>query len=376
MALRAQLAVNGARQALDRPLARTTARGLRDAARRDHARRAHHGRGGLLAARRAARRDRRLSRPSSRCRVGCSARMRTEAPRRDVVVDDRRELPGGRVHVSAIPCSTATEPLGFVVLVHDLSFVERREATTRSFLLLAFGFLALRRGAVTRDRGALLLARLERRAAPALLRGDASGPSSSRSCATCASWSSGSSPSRSASARAAPGRPSGCKQTLQPLPARREVVIVANREPYIHERTTDGAIAVLHPASGLVTALEPVMRACSGVWVAHGSGIGRPRDGRRARTASRVPPGEESYLLRRVWLTAGGREGLLLRLLQRGPLAALPHRPRAARSSAPRTGSTTRRVNQKFADAVCEEVDSRRPDRPRAGLSLRARARS
>jgi trehalose 6-phosphate synthase len=49
------------------------------------------------------------------------------------------------------------------------------------------------------------------------------------------------------------------------------VVILANREPYVHEKSEDG-MRVLHPASGLVTALEPVMRACSGVWVAHGSG--------------------------------------------------------------------------------------------------------
>jgi trehalose 6-phosphate synthase len=66
------------------------------------------------------------------------------------------------------------------------------------------------------------------------------------------------------------------------------VVILANREPYIHERSAKG-VEVLHPASGLVTALEPVMRACSGVWVAHGSGSRRPRDGRRARPREGAP---------------------------------------------------------------------------------------
>ena len=58
-------------------------------------------------------------------------------------------------------------------------------------------------------------------------------------------------------------------------------MVLANREPYIHERT-NGDIRVLHPASGLVTALEPVMRACSGVWVAHGGGTA-DRVGRRVR---------------------------------------------------------------------------------------------
>src|SRR5262245_23421423 len=58
-------------------------------------------------------------------------------------------LPGGDVHVSAIPVLDAQEPLGFVVLVHDLSFVQRREATLRRFLLLAFALLAATAAVVT-----------------------------------------------------------------------------------------------------------------------------------------------------------------------------------------------------------------------------------
>jgi trehalose 6-phosphate synthase len=80
------------------------------------------------------------------------------------------------------------------------------------------------------------------------------------------------------------------------------VIIVANREPYIHERTADGGIKVVHPASGLVTALEPVMRACSGIWIAHGSGSA-DRDTVDHQGHVRVPPGEESYLIRRIWLS-------------------------------------------------------------------------
>jgi hypothetical protein len=51
-------------------------------------------------------------------------------------------VPGGKVHATAVPLVEAGEPLGFVVLVHDLSFVERRDAKAREFLLFAFGFLA------------------------------------------------------------------------------------------------------------------------------------------------------------------------------------------------------------------------------------------
>ena len=53
--------------------------------------------------------------------------------------------------------------------------------------------------------------------------------------------------------------------------------------------TADG-IRVVHPASGLVTALEPVMRACSGVWVAHGSGSA-DRETVDEQDRVRVPPG-------------------------------------------------------------------------------------
>ena len=50
-----------------------------------------------------------------------------------------------------------------------------------------------------------------------------------------------------------------------------EVLVVSNREPYIHV-TAPGGIEVRRPASGLVTAVEAVMRACSGTWIAHGAG--------------------------------------------------------------------------------------------------------
>ena len=64
-------------------------------------------------------------------------------------------LPGGQAHVTAVPLVEAEQALGFLVLVHDLSFVERREATTRRFLALAFGFLAAGASIVTLVAGHL-----------------------------------------------------------------------------------------------------------------------------------------------------------------------------------------------------------------------------
>src|SRR5205085_312598 len=51
-----------------------------------------------------------------------------------------------------------------------------------------------------------------------------------------------------------------------------EVIVVSNREPFIHVHDAEGRIAMQRPASGLVSAVEPIMRACSGTWIAHGSG--------------------------------------------------------------------------------------------------------
>lgn len=136
------------------------------------------------------------------------------------------------------------------------------------------------------------------------------------------------------------------------------VILLANREPYVHEKTEDG-VRVLHPASGLVTALEPVMRACSGVWVAHGSGSA-DRDTADAQGRLRVPPNEESYWLRRVWLTEEEENGYYYGLSNEGlwPLCHVAHTRPVFRAA---DWQSYVDVNQKFADAVCEEVDSTDP---------------
>src|SRR5258708_13128019 len=86
-----------------------------------------------------------------------------------------------------------------------------------------------------------------------------------------------------------------------------EIIVVSNREPYIHNHVQDG-IALQTPASGLVAAIEPVMRACGGVWIAHGSGSA-DRDVVDANDRIRVPPASPAYTLRRVWLSEREEEG-------------------------------------------------------------------
>jgi len=83
--------------------------------------------------------------------------------------------------------------------------------------------------------------------------------------------------------------------------------VVSNREPYVHQRN-GRSIEVGVPPSGLVTALEPVLYACDGTWIAHGSGDA-DMDMVDAQDRLRVPPDDPRYTLRRVWLTKEEEEG-------------------------------------------------------------------
>ena len=137
------------------------------------------------------------------------------------------------------------------------------------------------------------------------------------------------------------------------------IIVVANREPYIHDRAPDGGIRVLHPASGLVSALEPVMRACSGVWIAHGAGSA-DRETVDARDHVRVPPEEQSYDVRRLWLTPEEERGYYYGFANEGlwPLCHVVHARPIFRAE---DWQHYRTVNEKFAEAVCQEADSPDP---------------
>ncbi|MBK7857152.1 MAG: trehalose-6-phosphate synthase [Archangiaceae bacterium] len=139
-----------------------------------------------------------------------------------------------------------------------------------------------------------------------------------------------------------------------------EVTVVSNREPYIHTRNSQtGEVKVQHPASGVVTALEPVMRACGGTWVAHASGSA-DREHSDPKGRLRVPPGEEAYTLRRVWLTPEEEAGYYYGFSNEGlwPLCHLVHtRPDFKAEDF----AKYRDVNARFADAVAEETKVKDP---------------
>jgi len=129
--------------------------------------------------------------------------------------------------------------------------------------------------------------------------------------------------------------------------------VVANREPYMHVRTERG-LEVLVPASGLVTALEPVLEATDGTWVAHGSG-NADQETVDSADRLRVPPDLPSYTLRRVWLTNEEVKGYYEGFANEGlwPLCHIAHTRPTFR---PEDWLQYQQANRKFADAVLQEM--------------------
>jgi len=134
----------------------------------------------------------------------------------------------------------------------------------------------------------------------------------------------------------------------------RKLIVVSNREPYIHARE-NGSILCTTPASGLTSALDPILRASGGVWVAHGSG-NADREVVDRLDRVRVPPESPSYTLRRVWLPKDIEKEYYYGLANEGlwPLCHIAfHRPRFSL----RNWRSYRKANEIFAEAVLEEAN-------------------
>jgi trehalose 6-phosphate synthase len=130
--------------------------------------------------------------------------------------------------------------------------------------------------------------------------------------------------------------------------------VVSNREPYTHVQK-GRSIEVNVPPSGLVTALEPVLYACDGTWVAHGSG---DADAETVDAHDRllVPPDDPHYTLRRVWLSKEEEEGYYYGFANEGlwPLCHIAHTRPLFRATDWKYYET---VNRKFAKALLEEME-------------------
>ncbi len=134
-----------------------------------------------------------------------------------------------------------------------------------------------------------------------------------------------------------------------------QLVAVSNREPYMHLWHA-GKPRMIMPAGGLVTALDPVLESCGGVWVAHGAGDA-DHETADADGHIMVPPEDPRYMLRRLWLSRDAEQGYYYGFSNEGlwPLCHLAHERPVFRAS---DWGAYQRVNQQFADAVSEEIGS------------------
>jgi trehalose-6-phosphate synthase len=272
--------------------------------------------------------------------------------------------PQGTVHLARYDLVAADGQPAVVILVHDMSFVDRRYTKARDYLI-AFGVMS-----------ALVLALLSVAAAWLLLRrwgallvrdirsrrflDDAEGHSSAPILSQVRkvlreiehdqrleidyreNWT-----------------PNALAHVVRQSLDSPQMIVVSNREPYIHNRGADGRPVVQVPASGMVTALEPIIRACSGVWIAHGSGSA-DRDVVDLHDRVSVPPSDPAYTLRRVWLTEEEENGFYFGFSNEGlwPLCHLAYVRPSFREA---DWKQYQAVNRKFADVVLKEARTDHP---------------
>jgi trehalose 6-phosphate synthase len=279
---------------------------------------------------------------------------------RNVVV----ELADGPLHVSASPVASEGAVLGQLLVVNDMSFVQRRSEDTKKYVLLLFAAIASVVALIT-----VVIAEISWRGWVAGIKALLSGETLLRSPVAYK----GTAPElrpiardlqalvrdlegerRSRDEGQTTWGPDALRGILRQDLKGDEILIVSNREPYIHTRRKDNVIEIQRPASGLVTALEPVMRACSGTWIAHGAGSA-DRDTVDKHDHVMVPPERPSYRIRRVWLSPEEEQGYYYGFANEGlwPLCHIAHTRPVFRAPDWEHYQT---VNRRFADVVADEA--------------------
>jgi trehalose 6-phosphate synthase len=274
------------------------------------------------------------------------------------------ELSDGPLHVSASPVASDGTVLGQLLVVNDMSFVQRRSEDTKKYVLVLFAAIATVVALIT-----VVIAEISWRGWVAGIKALLSGETLLRSPVAYK----GTAPElrpiardlqalvrdlegerRSRDESQTTWGPEALRGILRQDLKGDEILIVSNREPYIHTRRKDNVIEIQRPASGLVTALEPVMRACSGTWIAHGAGSA-DRDTVDKHDHVMVPPERPSYRIRRVWLSPEEEQGYYYGFANEGlwPLCHIAHTRPVFRAPDWEHYQT---VNRRFADVVADEA--------------------
>lgn len=271
----------------------------------------------------------------------------------------------GDILVSAFPLTVAGRP-GHLIVLHDLTYSDRRGGEARNYLFLALAGVAFGAAALAAMIAALIMRRWLasiRQALESARSGTAGTPEQEtiiplgqeiRDVLQELEAS-----RRTIDAAHTDWSPDTLRAALSNELSGSEVIVVSNREPYIHNKTDDGRTALQIPASGLVSALEPVVRACGGTWVAHGSGTA-DRETVDSNDRVPVPPSNPSYTLRRVWLTDEEQDGYYYGAANEG-LWPLCHIAFVRPIFREQDWQYYRSVNEKFADAIVAEAKREDP---------------
>lgn len=276
------------------------------------------------------------------------------------------KLPQGPLHLAFREVSGAEKKLGRLVLIHDMSFVQKRSSDTKAYIVYLFGGMAAIISLLT-----VFIAQMSLRGwikgMRALLKGEG----------LVRPFSQINSPElrpivkdlrvlmrdlesdrRAKDESQISWSPKALKDILNKELTGDEVLIVSNREPYIHVRKNN-QIEIQFPASGLVTALEPIMRACSGTWIAHGGG-NADKEVVDKNDHVKVPPENPSYQIRRVWLTKEEEQGYYYGFANEG-IWALCHIAHVRPVFRSQDWAQYVAVNEKFAKTVVEEAKTDDP---------------
>jgi trehalose 6-phosphate synthase len=288
--------------------------------------------------------------------IRCDSLGQYLRPSGHVVVDSH-----GPLLISARPLRTPADSLGAIVLVQDMSFAARRSEETKRYLFYFFVGLGALISVIT-----VVVAQLSWRGwvqgMRALMRGEGllrpTGRTARSELQPIADDLRTLIRDLESEHRLRDGdqlawTPETLREILDRELRGAQVIVVSNREPFIHVRE-DGGILIQRPASGLVTAVEPIMRACSGTWIAHGSGSA-DREVVDSSDHVAAPVEEPGYRLRRLWLSKEEEAGYYYGFANEGlwPLCHIAHVRPTFRTS---DWKQYELANQKFADAVVQEA--------------------
>lgn len=294
-------------------------------------------------------------------KIGCEPEVESGTEHSHVL-----QLPQGPLHVAFHPIEESGKKYGQLVLVHDMSFLQKRSSDTKAYIIYLFAALSAVVSLIT-----VFIAQLSWngwvKGLRAILKGD--GLIRPASQTTSPEFRpivkdlkvlirDLESDRRMRDDSQLNWNPATLKEVLQRELRGDEVLIVSNREPYIHVRR-NGKVEIQFPASGLVTALEPIMRACSGTWIAHGSG-NADREFVDENDHVAVPPENPSYKIRRVWLTQEEEQGYYYGFANEG-LWALCHIAHVRPIFRSADWAQYVAANEKFANAVVEEAKTDDP---------------